>query len=325
MADKLVYVGKIIEVGPIEGADRIHLATAVCGAGGKWRGVVPKDLVVGSMVYVFQPDSVLPDDVPDYAFMAVHKFRVKQRKFKGAPSESLILPAPADGEIGRDVTAELRVEKYEKAAFMHLSLEALGPFPGYLPKTDEPNFQRVGAMIDRLQGKPYYITKKVDGTSSTAFKTAGYFGVCSRNLEIKDGPNPIWDVVRKYKLQETLPDGFAVQWETCGPKVQENRLGLRDVQGFAFQIWDIANRKYLDFEEFLGTVRKIMPMVELIQTGDAFDYSAEELQIKAENLTYANGKPAEGMVVRPMQEIRDTFHNEMLRLSFKVVNLKYKD
>lgn len=34
-SDKLVYVGKIIAIEPIEGADFISSATVVCGAGGK--------------------------------------------------------------------------------------------------------------------------------------------------------------------------------------------------------------------------------------------------------------------------------------------------
>lgn len=56
-----------------------------------------------------------------------------------------------------------------------------------------------------------------------------------------------------------------------------------------------------------------------------FTYTPDKLQEYAETLTYPNGKPAEGLVVRPYIEIREMFHHAMLRLSFKVINLKYKD
>lgn len=38
----LVYVSKIIDLQPIEGADFILSATVVCGLGVQWRGVVKK-------------------------------------------------------------------------------------------------------------------------------------------------------------------------------------------------------------------------------------------------------------------------------------------
>ena len=60
MAEKLAYIGRIIKTEPIEGADRIHLATAVCGSSGIWRGVTPKDMGIETVVVVFLPDESSP-------------------------------------------------------------------------------------------------------------------------------------------------------------------------------------------------------------------------------------------------------------------------
>jgi len=41
--NNLVYVGKVLQLIPIEGADRIESAIVVCGEGGKWQGCVLKE------------------------------------------------------------------------------------------------------------------------------------------------------------------------------------------------------------------------------------------------------------------------------------------
>lgn len=328
--EELAYVGKVLKVEPIEGADRIHLAHVVCGKGGLWRGVTPKTLGADAPVVVFLPDALVPKDHPALAFMEQHKWRVRQRRFKGVPSESVILPlgeffpiapdiGPIAPDIGTDITEELGVTKYEKPMPVHFAAEAVGDFPWFVPKTDEPNFQRVPQMLEAIKGQPYYITVKVDGMSSTAFRYKDHFGVCSRNLEIKDGPNAIWNVVRRYQLQERLPEGLAVQWETVGPGIQKNPLGLKEVDGYVFQVWDINEKCYLprnlDTRHFLD-----MPWVQLMKTGDSFDYTGDELQKMAEG-AYSNGKQREGIVIRPQTEQAVMFE----RLSFKVINLLYKD
>ncbi len=40
MSSDLVYIGKIIAMEAIEGADFIASATVICGKGGKWKGIV---------------------------------------------------------------------------------------------------------------------------------------------------------------------------------------------------------------------------------------------------------------------------------------------
>lgn len=51
-------------------------------------------------------------------------------------------------------------------------------------------------------------------------------------------------------MAEKLPLGFAIQGEVCGPGIQKNRLGLRDIELFVFNVYDIDAGTYLSFLEF---------------------------------------------------------------------------
>ena len=127
MAEGLVYVGKIVEIHPIPGADLIDAATVVCGSGGIWRGVVPKG-IRQDKVLVYLPDAVVPN-TPQFAFMEQHKYRVKQRMFKGVPSECLIMdPCGIDAPIGADLTDTMNVTKYEKPMGSFGLLQGQGTF-----------------------------------------------------------------------------------------------------------------------------------------------------------------------------------------------------
>lgn len=321
---ELAYIGKILKVEDIPGADRIKLCTAVCGKGGIWKGVVPiESAIADNLVVVFQPDSLLPKDNLAFAFMERYKYRVKQRQFKGMPSESLIMPfnevlPPSEYSIGQDVTELLKVEKYEKPGFKG-DWQTEGFFPPFLRKTDEPNFQKVPEMVSRMREMNVIVTLKMDGMSSTAWKKESIFGVCSRHLQVKEGDNPFWKVVKKYKLDETLPEGKAIQWETCGPKIQSNPMGLKEVEGFAFNYWDIETRKYEPVPNLMTKV----PFIHIFR--QAFRSQPEDWQAYAMQFKYPNGFPAEGIVVRPVVETFGHVDTEYQRFSFKVINLLYKE
>src|SRR5574337_337127 len=224
----LVYIGKIIDLQPIPGADFIISATVVCGEGGKWKGIVKKsDFCKGDLCTVYLPDSIIPES-EQMQFMAKSNWRVKMQRFKGAPSEVLIMPGHWIFPVGTDVTENFGVVKYHKPVPAHLQGLAKGYFPDFIPKTDEPNYQRSPELVEYLIGKPYYITEKMDGSSTTAYRWKGNFGVCSRNLELKrDEKNGYWKIALKYGLQQKLPEGIALQCETCGPGVQRNPSGLK--------------------------------------------------------------------------------------------------
>lgn len=313
----LAYTGKIIAIDNIPGADFIACATVVCGQGGRWKGVVRKaDYHVGMLVTVFLPDAVIPKS-DDMKFMEKSGWRVKMQRFKGAPSEVVIVPLKVPSEVGEDCTQALGVTKYYKTVPSDLHGVAKGPFPSFVPKTDEPNYQSVPEMVEALVGHSFVVTEKVDGSSTTAYRYQEQFGVCNRNLELeRDEDNGYWKVALQYRLDEKLPEGYALQWETCGPGIQKNPMGFREVAGLAFSAYDIEKRMYLTFIEFHRLCDTIgFPMVKALKMEEHF--CKENIETMGEGC-YASGKPREGVVVRSIEN-----HFGHKPISFKIMNLSY--
>ena len=320
----LVYVGKIVQVDPIPNAHFIVSATVICGKGGRWKGVVRKDeLSLGMNCIVYLPDSLIPES-DEMRFMESRGWRVKMCRFRGAPSEVLIMPMHSTDTrawsiaVGTDVTTEYGVTKYHKPIPLSLQGIAKGEFPQFIPKTDELNYQRHFDLVEALHGKPYYVTEKADGSSTTAYRYKGQFGVCSRNYELEpDDNNGYWKVASKYQLEAKLPDNIAIQWETCGPKIQSNPMGLTDLEGFAFSAYNIEEHRYLVIEEFLELCENLQfPTVRLLESGSSFDKHIVETLGEGR---YRNGNEREGVVVRS--------HGNCLGstpISFKVINLNYE-
>jgi len=324
MEDKgLVYVGKIIAIEAIPNADQIVSATVVCGTGGKWKGVVRKaELGLGDMCEVYLPDALIPEDDVRMGFMKACGWRVKMCRFRGAPSEVVIMPLDTRWAgwawIGLELTEQKGVRKYSKPISSHLQGVAKGNFPAFIPKTDELNYQRHGELVDQLVGLPYYITEKADGSSTTAYRYKGEFGLCSRNLELEYNPsNGYWAVCKKYGVEERLPEGIALQWETCGPGIQGNTMGLAEIDGFAFSAYNIPEHRYLDRYELATLCSGVLnfPMCRCLASGSHF--SKEGIETLGEG-KYANGKEREGVVVRSMDNVG------FMPISFKVINLGYE-
>lgn len=322
MEDKgLAYVGLVLWLEEIPDATAILSATVVCGKGGKWKGVVRKgEFKLGDLCVVFLPDALLPE-CDGFRFMESRGWRVKMCKFRGVPSEVLIMQtflAMPKGGVGTDITQEIGVKKYYKPIPANLQGIAKGDFPSFVPKTDELNWQRHSDLVKELEGKSYYITTKMDGSSTTAYKHNGEFGVCSRNLElVEDDNNGYWQLANKYKLKELLPEGIALQWETCGPKIQKNPMGLPEITAYAFSAYNIRERVYLTFGELNELCKDLQfAMVDVVGMGDSF--SAKNIGTLGEG-TYPNGNQREGVVVRSKENLLGDHP-----ISLKVINLNYE-
>ena len=247
-------------------------------------------------------------------------------RLRGVPSECLIMPLTEDTqglEPGADITELAGVTKYEKPMPANIGGDIRGRFPVFIPKTDEPNFQSVPEMVEALVGQPFYATVKADGSSGTVYwDDEGVVRACSRNFELKDRPDTaVWQLVRKYDLaQQSLP--LALQFELVGPGIQKNRLGLKEMDLRLFNVWRIDQRRYLDYDDMLAVAQSLgLPMVELVEIGASFDLQDDEALRHYAERTYANGATAEGVVIRPLKETQ--VNGE--RLSFKVINLLYRD
>lgn len=315
----LAVVGKITEVRAIDGADFIQAASVDCGAAGRWSGVVGKDVQAGDGVTVFLQDAILPPS-DRWAFMEKHKWRVRMARFKGVPSECLIVKGAPEMPPGTDMAKALGVTKYEKPIPQGMQGDTIGAFPGHIPKTDEPNFQSVPELVERMRAEPWYATEKADGTSCTAYVDDAGLHVCSRNWELREftasgASNVYWRAARKYGL-DRLPQGVALQFEVVGPGVQGNPMGLPDLEARAFTLRDTREHRYLPRDQLHNCTEVLgIPMARLIANGWENDGKTDDELRKMAEIKYANGKHGEGIVIRALDS----------SWSFKVINLNYKD
>ena len=173
---------------------------------------------------------------------------------------------------------------------------------------------------------PYAITLKYDGTSATycVDPRDGEFKACGRNYAISEGENFYWRIARHYDLPAKLaahPD-MAIQGEICGPGIQKNRLELKQIALFCFNVYDIANRRYLDHDAARAFLAEIgVPAVETLERGDSFGLDLGRLLRLAEGKYPGTQGEREGIVVRPLSER----HSDVLagRLSFKAISNRF--
>jgi RNA ligase (TIGR02306 family) len=346
MERKLASVQRVLAVLPIENADAIELIRI-----NGWQCVTKKgEFRVGDLGVYLEIDSI-PPDTKTFRFLWTPKpktdeagnllpipepverpgkFRIRTLRLRGALSQGLFLPLSTFPELagaseGDDVTTRLGVGKYEPPPPAGMG-DWRAAFPAFIPKTDEIRIQSVPAVLEELQGKPYAITLKYDGTSATYCidPRDGSFHACGRNQSIRDGANLYWQMARKHDLETVLRNHpqYALQGEIVGPGVQKNRLGLKEASLFVFNVYDIAGARYLSHGEaraFLAQAE--IPVVETLETGEAFAYTQDDLLALAEGKYPGTSNEREGIVIRPLTEQ----HSPALgsRLSFKAISNRF--
>lgn len=268
-------------------------------------------------------------------------YRIKTIKLRGELSQGLIVPIVEtlpgnydwnELEIGQDVTKILKVKKYEPPAlsgkyamYATAGVGNVSNFPTYLlDKTDEPRVQSSPKLFTQLQGNPYYMTVKLDGTSATYLidPTTNELMVCSRNMIRKKPDNvkicPYWYVADKYNIENKLREVpyIALQGEICGPHIQHNLLGLKDLEFFIFNVVDIRDRLKLEFDDMINICKDVLSLehVPLEETGDEFNYENIKTLLGKATGTYKGTKNMrEGVVVRSKTQ----------SISFKAINNEY--
>jgi RNA ligase len=115
-----------------------------------------------------------------------------------------------------------------------------------------------------------------------------------------------------------LPEGYALQWETCGPKIQGNPSKLKEILGFAFSAYDICRQEYLDWTDFKLFCEELkFPTVQVLDVGTEFNPKDIE-RWAMEKAQYNGGGEREGVV------IRSACNWGKAPVSFKVINLNYE-
>lgn len=326
---KLASIQRIESISGIEGADAIESARVL-----GWNCVVKKgEFKEGDVGVYFEIDSYLPIE-PRFEFLRKSSYkkneymgegmRIRTMKLRGTLSQGLFLPISdfselKDLEIGTDVSALLNVKKWDMPEFVGNLGIAFGEMPYYISKTDEIRIQSKEDLIEALKGRPYYITTKLNGTSTTIFsesESEDLVGVCGRNYRYKKDAktSPLWNTVINKEIDKKLIESnrkFAIQGEYCGEGIQSNNLRLKDACVFAFNIIDLETNKRLHLDEFREVAKELgVDTVPIEEEGDSFNYNSVEELLERARGKYDSGVTKEGIVIRSKDQ----------EISFKVIN-----
>lgn len=364
MARKLASIQKIRNIRPIEGADRIELVTV-----NNWDVVSAKgNFQVGDLCVYFEIDSFLPE-TPNFEFLRktsyrkmddVGGFRLRTIKMRGQISQGLCVPLEEfrdeldpynDIKLntyseGFDLTERLGVLKYEAPIPAQLEGIMKGGFPSFLQKTDEERIQNLTDKYEQYKklDTKWYVTEKLDGSSSTYYLNDDEFGVCSRGIDLQrpepfvekdvvceDGKvrksieNSFWKVSREIGIEKVMNGysngqyGFfknhAIQGELIGEGVQGNPYKIKGHSVRFFNLFDINSFQKANFELFQHWMEVAgFETVPVIDTDFTLPDTIEEL------LEYSDGKSVlnpdkwrEGIVIR----------NHDNTISFKVISNKF--
>lgn len=348
---KLVTIREIKALYPIPKADRIEQAI-IDG----WSVIVKKDeFKVGDLCVFYEIDSFCPKE-PRYEFLGKTKvyketegYRIKTMKIRKTLSQGLALPLSMFPELegpslNDDVTQMLNITKYDVSEVQPNdrnveSKRKLRNFPTFLPKTDQERIQNLTYYFTTLQNEGFEETLKLDGSSMTIYKKSiklpwyksllNYlglniktyeFGVCSRNIDLKEDISNFWKMARKLDLESKLPVDYAIQGELCGPKIQANHEKLHDYEFFLFDIFDIKRQKYLTpserahmMSESLQTVKHvpvISPTIKIFKDHNSLDSLLKHVEGDSLN----SGIISEGRVYKSIANPS---------ITFKVISNKY--
>ena len=126
------------------------------------------------------PDSVVPVDRPEYAFLD-GKSRITVRRFRGVMSHGLLMPAPQGARVGDSVAELMGITHYEPPVSTGVitSGEAEAPPLGGRPVYDIEHMRRFPNVLQ--QGEQVIVTEKIHGSNARFTFQDGRFWAGSRN------------------------------------------------------------------------------------------------------------------------------------------------
>jgi len=348
---KLASVQKIVNLAPIDGADKIETATVL-----GWEIVVKKgEYNVGDLCSYIQIDTVVPE-LPEYDFLRERKYRVRTIKLRKQLSQGLIVPLPiGKWKEGDDLTDLLGIKKYEKVdnnparyekprmpklwhkkvfyifkynflfkAFPTLQKKSRSPFPTHLVGiTDEERIQNIPQVLSQYSGKPFIVSYKLDGSSITIIHSKVFgrskFRICSRRFELHDKTNDWYRVFSNTEFKHEIAklvnhfktNDIIVQGEAIG-KFNGNHHNLPNEQIRLFNIY--VNGKRLNQKQFHEVcLANNIPHCPIYKE-TVLNHSLPEILKESEIKDIINPNVwAEGLVWRCIED----------NMSFKVINNKF--
>lgn len=332
---KMATIRVIDALNPIEGADAIECATI-----GGWKVVVKKgEFNVGDRAVYCEIDSWIPTELAPFLskgkepreFEGIKGERLRTVKLRGQLSQGLLLnldlaiPQTNSFAEGDDVSELLNIVKWEMPMNAQLAGMARGNFPSVIPKTDQERVQNLKKEITLVaeSGLQFEITEKLEGSSMTCYLIDGEFGVCSRNLDLKETEgNTFWQVARRDGIESEMRNetdenwDFAIQGELIGPGIQGNIYKLTQPEFRVFDVYDISNGCYLNPAERRALVQRMglmhVPVISVDK--DLGVGSVDEILQWAEDISLLNPTvQREGIVFKEVNG----------GMSFKAISNKY--
>ena len=306
---KMATIRKIDELRPIVGADAIE-----CAIVGGWTCVVKKgEYTVGDLAVYLEIDSWVPTELAPFlskgkeprVFGGIKGERLRTVKLRGQLSQGLLLSLgvlPANDDFngawteGEDVSELLGIVKWEMPMNAQLAGMARGNFPSVIPKTDQERVQNLKGEIAQAitDGLNFEVTEKLEGSSMTVYLIDGVFGVCSRNLDLKETEdNTFWQVARRdgieAKMRASLLGGdFAIQGELIGPGIQGNIYKLSKPEFWVFDVYNISGGFYMN----PAPRREFIKVMGLLHVPVMSTYEDLGVGTMEELLTWAEGPSA---------------------------------
>ena len=319
---KLATIRKIDDIRPIPDADAIECAVV----GGWTVVVQKGTYAVGDLAIFIELDAFVPTNIAPFLskgkepseFNGIKGERLRTVRLRKQLSQGLLLPLSEEYirdidnadyeeavlvvfnndnfirvEEGQDVSDFLGILKWEAPIPASLAGQVRGKFPTSIPKTDAERIQNLTVELEDwlARGYNWEVTEKIDGTSSTFFiERDGRFGVCSRNWELTETEgNSYWRAARAADLETKMREfgrAIAIQGELVGEGIQGNLYKLKGHHIYVYNIYDIAEGRYLSALERAEVVKLLgLNHVPVVSTGPlSVNTSAESL------LLYAEGK-----------------------------------
>lgn len=329
---KMATIRRIDNIEPIDGADNIVLASI-----GGWKVVVAIEsgFKAGDLAIYCEIDSWIPHSIAPFlskgnfprVYDGIEGQRLKTIKLRGQLSQGLLLPVSLAGEHvsneGDDVSEILGIRKWEAQVPAQLAGLCRGSFPSFGRKTDQNRIQNLFREFNRYKesGFLFEVTEKLEGSSMSVYLHENEFGVCSRNINLKETEdNTFWSVARKLSLEEKLRSfdcgGLMLQGELVGPGIQGNIYNLHEHNFFLFDVFDTVRQHYYSNEEkrvFLDKMPKIH-YVPVINNETPLPETIDEVVAMADGESKLSKVRREGIVFKFIHDPG---------ISFKAISNKY--
>ncbi|MDR1095262.1 MAG: hypothetical protein LBL31_02610 [Spirochaetaceae bacterium] len=285
----------------------------------KWGGFVIKGMRMAGLVSY---GLVLPvpagyEDKSD-GFDMTDVLGIKKREDEGIPA----LPETVFDRCINWVCRKLGIKRVAK------KFGVAGGWLSFACKTDETRIENLPYLFeDEFKGTPVYTTVKCDGQSATFAVYKKHFFLTSRNAVLYRKPvrqavreltpkrahlmkgDNFRNIAARYDIPNKLnrlpsakQRGIVIQGELCGPGIQKNPMGLKDIELYVFNVYfpKTADSK----EEFASWEKidtlcgqlglKTVPFIERRK----FDWPDKAALKEYAKGRYPNGKAREGVVIR---------------------------